>query len=132
MNKLSLPYLIQQIPDKPDRLYIQGNFPDENKYKFLTVIGSRKFSTYGKNVCEKIIRGLASYPIVIVSGLALGMDTLAHTAALENNMVTIAVPGSGLDESVLYPATNRNLAKKIITSGGALISEYEPTFKATN
>jgi len=132
MQQLPIPYLLQQIPDKPTQLYIRGNFPDENNYKFLTVIGSRKFTTYGKQVCNNIIRGLAGYPIVIVSGLALGMDAIAHTAALENNMITIAVPGSGLDDDVLYPASNRALGEKILRSGGALVSEYEPDFKATN
>lgn len=132
MQSLPIPYLLQQIPDKPMKLYVRGNFPDENKYKFLTVIGSRKFTTYGKQVCEKIIRGLSGYPIVIVSGLALGMDSIAHYSALENNIITIAVPGSGLNDSVIYPASNRALADKILHSGGALISEYEPGFKATN
>ena len=70
------------------------------------------------------------YPFVIVSGLALGIDAIAHNAALDNNILTIAVPGSGLDESVLYPASNRNLALKILKHGGALISELEPKAKA--
>lgn len=132
MQNLPIPYLLQQIPDKPAQLYIRGNFPDENEYKFLTIIGSRKFTTYGKQVCEKIIRGLAGYPIVVISGLALGMDSIAHASAIENNMLTIAVPGSGLNDRVLYPATNRGLAARILQSGGALVSEYEPDFKATN
>ncbi len=132
IEKLNTPYLLQQIPDRPSQLYIRGNFPDENKYKFLTVIGSRKFTTYGKQVCEKIIRDLAGYPIVVVSGLALGIDSIAHQAALDNNLKTIAVPGSGISEQVLYPASNRGLAQKILQSGGALVSEYEPDFRATN
>ncbi len=132
MEHLPIPYLLQHIPDTPTQLYIRGTFPNEDGYKFLTVIGSRKFTTYGKQVCEKIIKDLAGYPIVIVSGLALGIDSLAHRTALEHNMLTIAVPGSGLDDSVLYPRTNLGLAKKIIESGGALISEFEPHFKATN
>jgi len=132
MHNLPISYLLQQIPDAPTQLYIRGNFPDEQEYKFLTVIGSRKFTTYGKQACQNIIQGLAGYPIVIVSGLALGMDSIAHQSAIDNNMKTIAVPGSGLDDAVLYPASNRGLAAKILQSGGALISEYEPNFKATN
>lgn len=131
MNESSIPYLLQQIPDPPKQLYIRGTLPDENEYKFLTVIGSRKFTTYGKQACERIIKDLAGYPIVIISGLALGMDSLAHQAALDNHMKTIAVPGSGLDDSVLYPATNRGLAHSIIKNGGCLVSEFEPNFKPT-
>jgi DNA processing protein len=68
---------------------------------------------------------------VIVSGLAIGTDSIAHNSALEAGLKTIAVPGSGLDESVLYPPSNKELAKKILKSGGCLISEYEPKFRAT-
>jgi DNA processing protein len=82
-------------------------------------------------VCQKLIEGLKGYPIVIVSGLALGIDTLAHETALSVGLTTIAFPGSGIDRKVLYPASNRRLADKIIESGGALISEFAPNFKAT-
>ena len=132
MEKLPIPYLLQQIPDTPKQLYLRGNFPNVNEYKFLAIIGSRKFSTYGKQVLNKLIKEIAGYPIVIVSGLALGIDALAHEAALENNLCTIAVPGSGLDDSVIYPASNQGLARRILLSGGGLISEFEPTFKATS
>jgi DNA processing protein len=131
MEKLPIPYLLQQIPDMPQNLYIRGNFPDENEYKFLAIVGSRKYTSYGKQVVEKIIRDIAGYPIVIISGLALGIDSLAHEAALENNLITIAIPGSGLSDTVIYPATNQALARRILQSGGALVSEYEPNFKAT-
>ncbi|MCA9352651.1 DNA-processing protein DprA [Patescibacteria group bacterium] len=132
MEQSNIPQLLREIPDPPQQLYIRGTFPNEHDYKFLTVIGSRKFSTYGKQVCEHLIRGLAGYPIIIVSGLALGIDSIAHQTALDNHLTTIAVPGSGLDDSVLYPASNRGLAQSIIQAGGCLVSEYEPTFKATN
>ncbi|MFT6361430.1 MAG: DNA processing protein [Candidatus Paceibacteria bacterium] len=131
MEDSKIPYLLQQIPDPPKQMYMRGEFPDQEEYKFLTVIGSRKFTTYGKQVCENLIRDLAGYPIVIVSGLALGIDSIAHQAALDNNMKTMAIPGSGLDDSVLYPATNQGLAHNIITSGGCLLSEFEPYFKST-
>lgn len=132
MEKLPIPYLLQQIPDTPKQLYIRGEFPDETKYKFLAVIGSRKFSTYGKQVVQKLIKEIAGHPIVIVSGLALGIDALAHETAIEHNLLTIAIPGSGLDDKVIYPASNQGLARRILTSGGALVSEYEPDFKATS
>jgi len=125
-----LPEKLQEIPDAPEKLYIQGNLPD-SKTKLLCVVGSRKYTTYGKEVCEKLILGLRGYDIMIVSGLALGMDSIAHRAALDAGLKTIAIPGSGLDESVLYPSTHKNLAEKILESGGALISEFEPKFRAT-
>ena len=131
MKESKIPKLLREIPDPPKKLYIRGTIPDETKYMFLTVVGSRKYTTYGKQVCEHIIRGLAPYPVVIVSGLAFGIDSVAHQAALDNNMKTIAIPGSGLDDVVLYPAGNQGLAQKIIQSGGCLLSEYKPDFKAT-
>ncbi len=130
-TKDSLPFSqLKEIPQPPKKLYTQGTLPLSDT-KFLTVVGSRKFSSYGKMACEKLIGGLRGYNISIVSGLALGTDTIAHQSALEAGLHTIAVPGSGLNEKVLYPATNRQLAKKIIERGGLLISEFEPDFKAT-
>ena len=77
-------------------------------------------------------RGLRGYPIVIVSGLALGIDSIAHESALEAGLKTITVPGSGLSEAVLHPKTNKELAKKIVNSGGTMLSEFEADFKATH
>ncbi|MFA5934861.1 MAG: DNA-processing protein DprA [Candidatus Paceibacterota bacterium] len=124
------PELLREISDCPEKLYIQGKLPNKNS-KILTVVGSRKYTPYGKDVCEKLISGLRGYDITIVSGLALGIDGIAHKSALEAGLKTIAVPGSGLDESVLYPSTHKNLALKILENGGALISEFEPKFHAT-
>ena len=90
MNESKIPKLLQEIPDKPKKLYMIGEFPDQDNNIFLTVIGSRKYTQYGKSVCEKLIAGLAGYPFVIVSGLALGIDGIAHRAALDNNLTTIA------------------------------------------
>ena len=70
-------------------------------------------------------------PVVIVSGLALGIDSIAHREAMKAGLKTIAVPGSGLDDKVLYPASHKNLAKEIIKSGGCLLSEFKPDFQAT-
>ncbi len=119
------PASLLEIPEPPKCLYLAGELPEPH-YVYLTVVGSRKFSSYGRDVCEKLIRELANSPIVIVSGLALGIDTIAHQAALANRLKTIAFPGSGLDHSVLHPHSNRRLAQEIVASGGALISEFEP------
>ncbi len=121
---------LKEIPQPPKKLFTQGTLPPP-KTKFLTVVGSRRFSSYGKEACEKLIAGLSGYEISIVSGLALGIDAIAHRSALKAGLHTIAVPGSGLDEKVLYPATNKNLAKQIVEKGGLLLSEFEPDFKAT-
>lgn len=122
--------LLLQIPQPPLRLNYRGVLPPDD-LKLIAVVGSRKYSTYGKQVVEHLISGLSSYNVGIVSGLALGIDSLAHEAALRNNLYTLAIPGSGLDTSVLYPATHKPLARKILEQGGGLLSEFEPTFKAT-
>lgn len=124
------PRRLREIPDPPEKLYLQGTLPPE-EYKWLCVVGSRKYSNYGREACEKLIGGLRGYPLVIVSGLALGMDALAHRAALAAKLPCVAVPGSGLNPKVLYPSTNRRLADEILKAGGALLSEFEPDFAAT-
>ncbi|MDO8510029.1 MAG: DNA-processing protein DprA [bacterium] len=124
------PPLLREIPDPPEELFIQGNFPVTEKY--LCVVGSRKHSSYGKEACQSIIGALRGFPITIVSGLALGIDAIAHKAALDAGLATVAVPGSGLGEEVLYPATNVPLARKILERGGALLSEFPNDFRATN
>jgi len=123
---------LREIPKVPEEMYLIGEMPDSAsgepssaEYIYLAVVGTRKFSGYGKEACEKIIGGLAGYPFAIVSGLALGIDAIAHRAALDAGLKTIAIPGSGLDFSVLHPRTNHRLAKEIIESGGALLSEFD-------
>jgi DNA processing protein len=121
---------LKELPQPPAKLYTLGTLPDKST-KLLAIIGSRKPTDYGLAVCDTLIDGLRGYNISIVSGLALGIDARAHTQALHNNLHTIAIPGSGLDESVLYPASHRMLARSIVENGGLLLSEFEPTFKAT-
>lgn len=133
MRELALdefPKQLLEIPEPPEKLFIRGNLPSE-KSKLLCVVGSRKYTDYGKDACEKLIAGLKGHNIAIVSGLALGIDGIAHRAALDAGLKTIAIPGSGLHHSVLYPSSNRQLAEKIIETGGALLSEFEPMFKPT-
>lgn len=130
LNQDDYPESIFEIPQVPEQLYVVGELPDPHNYYYLSVVGSRKYTTYGREATERIIAGLSGYPIVIVSGLAMGTDTIAHRAALDAGLLTVALPGSGLDPSVLYPRTNLNLAREIVSSGGALLSEYEPNFRA--
>lgn len=126
-----------ELHDIPKQLYIEGTLPEVtlDEYgratpRILTVVGSRKNTTYGKQALDMLITSLKDEPVIILSGLALGIDGLAHKAALTNNLTTIAIPGSGLDAKVLYPSSHRHLAKDIIAYDGALISELEPTTPA--
>lgn len=130
LESFEIPSQLLEIPQPPKQMYLVGNMPIEGN-KLLAIVGSRKYSSYGKEVCEKLITGLKGQPITILSGLALGIDSIAHRAALENNLQTIAIPGSGLDESVLYPTSHLNLAREIVERGGGLLSEYDPKFHAT-
>ena len=129
LDKKDFPELLKQINDPPEKMRIIGQLPKTEKY--LAVVGSRKYSEYGKAVCQKLIEGLRDYSITIVSGLALGQDGIAHRAALKTGLPTVAVPGSGLGEKVLYPSSHRDLAEEIIDSGGAMISEFADDFIAT-
>jgi len=124
------PALLTEINDVPKKLYLAGELPRLGN-KILCVVGSRKYSSYGKEACEKLILGLVGMPVTIVSGLALGIDAIAHRAALSAGLQTIALPGSGLDPRALYPSTNMRLAEEIISAGGGLLSEFEPDFHAT-
>lgn len=124
------PPQLLEIPKPPKTLYKRGALPEQDSI-FLSVVGARKYTPYGKEVCKKLIAGLSGYPIVIVSGLALGIDTIAHEAALDAKLQTIAIPGSGLDESVLYPRSNLGLAKRILQKGGCLLSEFDSKEKAS-
>ena len=129
LSKKDFPPLLSEINDPPKALRIIGNIPQTQKY--LAVVGSRKYSEYGKAVCEKLIEGLRGYSITIVSGLALGIDSIGHKAAIKAGLPTVAIPGSGLSEKVLYPASHRSLAKEIIENGGCLLSEFDDDFIAT-
>lgn len=126
----AFPKGLREIPKPPKTLYIRGTLPPESVV-YLAVIGSRAATSYGKAVCEKLIEGLAGYPICVVSGLALGMDGIAHQKALDVGLATLAFPGSGLAENAISPVTHAALAKKIVANGGALLSEFEPEFQAT-
>lgn len=117
------PFLLKQIRRLPEKMSMAGVLPP-NDCKYLCVIGARKNSNYGNETCRKLISGLAGYPIVIVSGLAIGIDSIAHDVAIKTGLKTIAFPGSGLSAEALYPSSRRTLAMEIINSGGTLISPF--------
>ncbi|MDP3661645.1 MAG: DNA-processing protein DprA [bacterium] len=124
------PRRLREIPDPPEKLWVEGKIPPE-EHKWLAVVGSRRYSSYGKEACEKLVSGLYGHPVVIVSGLALGIDCIAHRAALDAKLKCVAVPGSGLSRKVMHPVANRALADHIVVAGGALLSEFAPEFRAT-
>jgi len=129
LNRKDWPPLLEEINQLPERLFYAGKIADW-KRKLLCVVGARKNTSYGKEAVETFIEGLRGYPITIVSGLALGIDSIAHRAALKNNLPTISVPGSGLSLEVLHPQSHTRLAQEIVEKGGMLMNEFEPEFKA--
>ena len=126
LHKNDFPPLLNEINDPPKEMRIVGEIPQTEKY--LAVVGSRKFSEYGRAVCEKLIEGLRGFPITIVSGLALGIDSIGHRSALRAGLPTVAIPGSGLGDGYLYPSSHRVLAKEIVEHGGCLMSEFADDF----
>jgi len=124
LNDKNYPKLLKEIKDAPEVLYYRGEIlPEENCF---AIVGTRRFSPYGKQVTLEIAGDLAEAGLIIVSGLAPGIDTFAHTAAVERNKRTIAVLGTGLDEKTIYPQSNLKLSQRILETGGCLISEYPP------
>lgn len=117
------PKLLLEISKPPPLLYIKGKM-ESNEELCVAVVGTRKISNYGRTVIPLLIDPLVKSGVTIVSGLAYGIDSVAHEIALSNNRRTIAILGGGLDEKNLYPKHHAFLAEKIIKTGGALISEY--------
>ena len=130
LQKNKFPKALLEIPQPPEDLWIIGELPSPDLI-YLCVVGSRKFTSYGREACEKIITGLKGYPIVIVSGFAMGIDTIAHKKAMQVGLKTLVFPGSGLSTEAMYPKTNVGLMNEVVENGGCLISEFEPDFKAT-
>jgi DNA processing protein len=132
LEKREWPELLHQLPNqaKPKQLWIEGD-PLPSDALCVAMVGTRRYTPYGKEAAYDIAFELAKQKIVIVSGLAVGIDTVAHEAALDAGGRTIAVLGSGLDPKVCFSFRNHALAERITRSGGALISEYEPRQIAT-
>ena len=131
LSPQEFPPLLREISDPPKQLHLRGEMPSTD-HKWLAVVGSRAMTNYGKQAVRHLIEGLRGYPIVIVSGLAYGVDAEAHKAALAAGLTTVAVPGSGLGWTVLYPRANVGLAREILKAGGALISEFKPEQEAAD
>lgn len=123
------PKLLRSIDNPPTRLYVIGN-PNILSETGIAVIGSRNNTQYGERMCKRFVKDLVDYNINIISGLAFGIDKIAHITALENLGKTIAVLPSGLNN--IYPKQHNELAQKIIEHGGAIVSEYEENVKASS
>lgn len=117
------PPLLLQISDPPEGLYVRGNLKD---HPCVSVVGTRRCTTYGKRATSDIVGGLVSSGMGIVSGMAFGIDAHAHAATLDQGGYTIAVLATGIDDATLYPREHVGLAKRILESGGAIISEQPP------
>lgn len=114
------PENLRKIYDPPVMLFVRGSLSEEDKYS-LAIVGTRNPTTYGKHVCEKFAAELSEQGIAVISGLARGVDTIAHVTTARSGGRTIAVLGSGVD--VIYPSENKRLTEQILL-GGAIISEY--------
>ncbi|HET6747458.1 MAG TPA: DNA-processing protein DprA [Candidatus Saccharimonadales bacterium] len=117
------------IAKKPKTLYYRGTLP-ETRLPSVAIVGTRKPSAYGKEIAHRLSTELAKEGIVIISGLALGIDGIAHRACLQTGGKTIAVLGNSVDH--IYPRNHLGLAEQIIEQGGAVLSEYEPPTEARN
>jgi DNA processing protein len=115
------PRLLREIHDPPMLLYVKGNL-SALEGKTLGIVGTRMASEYGKQATEKLVEEIAPAGVSIISGLAAGIDTCAHWAALHQRLPTVAVFGCGLD--IVFPSSNRRLSEEIVANGGALVSEY--------
>ena len=112
--------------DSPTLLFYKGT-ADLNASKIIAVIGTRTHTEYAKQVTDKLIKGLASQNVLIVSGMAYGVDAIAHKAAIKNNLPTVGVLAHGLDQ--IYPSEHSNLAKDMMKHGGGLLTEYRSNTK---
>jgi len=116
----NFPQRLKHCDDSPLILYSKGKLVHNSK-KIISIVGTRKISPYGEEMCAKLVKGLAKHNALIVSGLAFGVDSSAHANALKNNLDTVAVLGHPLN--IIYPAQNKNLAKQIV-GNGALLTEF--------
>ncbi|HUP14290.1 MAG TPA: DNA-processing protein DprA [Niastella sp.] len=121
INQPQYPQRLLHCYDSPTMLFYRGE-TNLNAPRVVAVIGTRINSAYGKQLTEKLVKDLAAYETLVVSGLAFGVDAIAHRAALNNNLPTVGVLAHGLD--TIYPAEHAGLAKEMITQGGGLLTEF--------
>jgi DNA processing protein len=115
------PTKLKYCPDSPIMLYLNGN-SDFNNQKIVSIVGTRNMTDYGKKLTEQLVADLIQHNVIVLSGLAYGIDITAHKAALQNNLKTYAVVAHGLD--AVYPGTHANTLQKMIDNGGGCITEF--------
>ncbi len=115
------PQSLRDIPVSPPTIYVKGNITDADRWA-IAIVGTRRVTAYGRQMTAQISRDLVNHSVTVVSGLARGVDSVAHEVAIDNGGRTIAVLGSGVD--CIYPPENRRLAERIIDGRGAVVSEY--------
>ncbi len=120
----NFPQKLKEIPDSPVIIYYKGDLSIASSPHILGVVGTRKPSSYGRDICEAFVSEVVKSSVVTVSGLAYGIDSVVANTTLKNNGLTIAVLGGGIAK--IYPSTNTSLAKDIVETGGLIISEYKP------
>lgn len=117
------PFLLSEIYNPPLIIYYRGNL-NVNWEKSLSIVGSRKCSEYGRKIVSDFMPAITDLDITTVSGLAIGIDSEVHQKTLQNQGITVAVLGSGLDRCSVYPRVNRGLADEIVARGGVVMSEF--------
>lgn len=122
INDVDYPKSLLQYDDAPFGMFYKGNISMINEKKNISIVGSRKCSRYGIDVTNSMVEQLSPYEINIVSGMAKGIDSVAHKAAIKNKISTVAVLGSGID--VIYPKENYRLYHEILEKDGCIISEF--------
>lgn len=120
-NSADYPAYLKEIPNPPALLYVRGQLLQDDEWA-VAVVGTRRLTAYGRQVTRDLVRGLVRSKVTVVSGLAKGIDSVAHKEALDNGGRTLAVLGCGPD--IIYPAENRKLAARIVAGQGAVISDY--------
>lgn len=127
LTNSQIPERLATIDSPPSTLYVEGNLADILQSPTVAIVGSRKVSPYGRDITKHLASELARQGIVIISGLAFGVDAIAQQAALDAGGRVIAVLPTPVDQ--IYPASHRQLARHIVQQGGALVSEYAPGTK---
>lgn len=125
--------LINNMPDKPKKLFYEGNIDLLiDKYIYICIIGSRKASPYGIQVTEYILNTLKDFKnIATISGAAYGIDGFVHTLSIKNNIPTICIPGSGIHDDYFYPRAHLDLKYEILENKGLIINEFEPETRSS-
>lgn len=127
---IQFPILLREIPDAPVLLYVRGTYHWQECRPMITIVGTRRPSLYGRQVVQDFSRQLSQAGFLVVSGLAFGVDSIAHQTVLESGGLTLAVIGSGVDNASISPQSHLTLAQHIMKNGGAVISELAPGTKA--